>query len=77
MCCGLQVIDAKTPQAVLGVEGEDPRVDARCVCVPVFQLAVFLRQCVYSSSASMLKDERAKQDPTRSLFAQEFTDRLG
>ena len=35
--CGPQVIDAKTPQAVLGVEGEDPRVDARCVCVHVFQ----------------------------------------
>ncbi|KAI0730717.1 CHY zinc finger-domain-containing protein [Earliella scabrosa] len=48
------VIDAKTPQAVLGVEGEDPRVDAR-----------------------MLKDERVKQDPSRSLFAQEFTDRIG
>lgn len=25
----LQVIEAKTPQAVLGVEGEDARVDAR------------------------------------------------
>ncbi|KAI0752796.1 CHY zinc finger-domain-containing protein [Daedaleopsis nitida] len=49
-----QVIEAKSPQAVLGVEGEDPRLDAR-----------------------MLKDERAKQDPTRSLFAAEFSDRLG
>ena len=26
---------------------------------------------------SMLKDERAKQDPTRSLFAMDFTDRVG
>jgi len=26
-----QVIEAKTPHAVVGVEGEDARVDARCV----------------------------------------------
>lgn len=26
-----QVIEAKTPQAVLGVEGEDARIDSRCV----------------------------------------------
>ena len=28
----VQVIDAKTPEAVIGVEGEDPRVDARYDC---------------------------------------------
>lgn len=28
-----QVIEAKTPQAVLGVEGEDARIDSRCVFV--------------------------------------------
>lgn len=28
---GFQVIDAKTPQAVLGVEGDDPRINARSV----------------------------------------------
>jgi len=27
----LQVLEAKTPHAVVGVEGEDARVDARCV----------------------------------------------
>jgi len=26
-----QVIDAKTPQAVVGVEGDDARIDSRCV----------------------------------------------
>ena len=31
-CWGCQVIEAKTPQAVLGVEGEDPRLDSRYVC---------------------------------------------
>ncbi|KAL7277679.1 hypothetical protein ACG7TL_008610 [Trametes sanguinea] len=41
-----QVIEAKTPQAVLGVEGDDPRINAR-----------------------MLKDDRVKMDPSRSLFA--------
>jgi len=28
-CDNHYVIEAKTPQAVLGVEGEDPRIDAR------------------------------------------------
>lgn len=28
---GKQVIEAKTPQAVLGVEGEDARIDSRYV----------------------------------------------
>jgi hypothetical protein len=33
----LQVLDAKTPQAVLAVEGEDARVDARCVFRAIFE----------------------------------------
>ncbi|KAI0738920.1 hypothetical protein C8Q80DRAFT_217648 [Daedaleopsis nitida] len=49
-----QVIEAKTPQAVLGVEGEDPRLDSR-----------------------MLKDDRVEEDPARSLFSMEFSDRIG
>jgi len=53
-CDNHYVIDAKTPQAVLGVEGEDARVDAR-----------------------MLKDDRVQQDPKRSLFGQDFSDRVG
>ncbi|EIW54303.1 uncharacterized protein TRAVEDRAFT_74427 [Trametes versicolor FP-101664 SS1] len=53
-CDNHYVIEAKTPQAVLGVEGDDPRINAR-----------------------MLKDERVKEDPARSLFAQDFTERMG
>ncbi|KAH9889275.1 hypothetical protein C8Q73DRAFT_747801 [Cubamyces lactineus] len=53
-CDNHYVIEAKTPQAVLGVEGDDPRINAR-----------------------MLKDERVKQDPSRSLFALDTTDRIG
>ena len=35
-CNALQVIEAKTPKAMLGVEGEDARIDSRCVpCVPM------------------------------------------
>ncbi|KAI0270027.1 hypothetical protein BC834DRAFT_584211 [Gloeopeniophorella convolvens] len=49
-----QVIDAKTPQAAIGIEGEDARVDSR-----------------------LIKDERAKSDPSRSLFVQDDSDRLG
>ncbi|KAI0311924.1 hypothetical protein OF83DRAFT_1166165 [Amylostereum chailletii] len=53
-CDNHYVLDAKTPQAVIGVEGEDARIDAR-----------------------LLKDERAKTDPARSIFAQDNSDRLG
>ncbi|KAG1742512.1 hypothetical protein EDB19DRAFT_1894928 [Suillus lakei] len=53
-CDNHYVIDAKTPQAVIGVEGEDARVDAR-----------------------MLKDDRVQQDPTRSIFSRDFSDRVG
>ncbi|KAH9935166.1 uncharacterized protein BXZ73DRAFT_89525 [Epithele typhae] len=53
-CDNHYVIEAKTPQAVLGVEGEDARVDAR-----------------------MLKDDRTKQNPSRSLFNMDFSDRVG
>lgn len=53
-CDNHYVIEAKTPKPVLGVEGEDLRVDAR-----------------------MIKDEREKQKPSRSIFMQDFTDKLG
>jgi len=53
-CDNHYVLDAKTPQAVVGVEGEDARVDAR-----------------------MLKDERTKESQQRSIFLQDFTDRIG
>lgn len=36
--CIVQVIEAKTPQAVLGVEGEDARIDSKYVPI----LAPFL-----------------------------------
>ncbi|GJJ08245.1 hypothetical protein Clacol_002454 [Clathrus columnatus] len=50
----VQVIDAKTPQAVIGVEAEDARVDSR-----------------------MIKDERIQQDPVRSIYNVDFSDRIG
>lgn len=53
-CDNHYVIEAKTPQAVLGVEGDDPRINAR-----------------------LLKDERIEQDPTRSIFNQDLSERLG
>ncbi|WWD18853.1 hypothetical protein CI109_103308 [Kwoniella shandongensis] len=45
-CDNQYVIEAKEPKAMVGVEGEDARVDNR-----------------------MLKDDRMKEDPARSLFA--------
>ncbi|KAK8864123.1 hypothetical protein IAR55_001369 [Kwoniella newhampshirensis] len=45
-CDNQYVIEAKEPKAMVGVEGEDARVDNR-----------------------MLKDDRMKDDPARSLFA--------
>ncbi|KAF8525791.1 hypothetical protein BU17DRAFT_83277 [Hysterangium stoloniferum] len=53
-CDNHYVLEAKTPQAVLGVEAGDTRIDAR-----------------------IIKDEREKQDPKRSIFAQDFSDRIG
>ncbi|EIN11035.1 hypothetical protein PUNSTDRAFT_142898 [Punctularia strigosozonata HHB-11173 SS5] len=53
-CDNHYVLEAKTPKPVIGVEGEDARIDSR-----------------------MIKDERVKQDPTRSIFNQDFTDRIG
>ena len=37
-CPPCQVIEAKTPQAVIGVEGDDPRIDARWVCAPLHEV---------------------------------------
>lgn len=53
-CDNHYVLEAKTPVAALGVEGEDMRKDAR-----------------------MIKDDRVKLDPERSLFTQDFSNRLG
>ncbi|KAH9042934.1 hypothetical protein EDB83DRAFT_2507569 [Lactarius deliciosus] len=53
-CDNHYVIDAKTPQAAIGIEGEDARIDSR-----------------------LLKDERVKKDPSRSLYSQDHSDRLG
>ncbi|TCD60930.1 hypothetical protein EIP91_009283 [Steccherinum ochraceum] len=59
-CDNHYVLEAKTPHAAIGVEGDDPRINARHVALLM-----------------LLKDERVKTDPTRSLFAQDTTDRLG
>jgi len=53
-CDNHYLIEAKMPQAVVGVEGDDIRLDAR-----------------------MIKDDRTKQDPKRSIFIHDFTDRIG
>ncbi|KAF8263538.1 hypothetical protein EI94DRAFT_1772901 [Lactarius quietus] len=53
-CDNHYLIEAKTPQVAIGIEGEDARIDAR-----------------------LLKDERVKTDPSRSLFSQDISDRLG
>lgn len=53
-CDNHYVLDAKTPQAVLGVEGEDARIDSR-----------------------MIRDDRVKQDPLKSVFArQDVSDKI-
>jgi len=41
-----QVIEAKTPQAVVGVEGEDARVDARYAQVIPIILTYVLKLCL-------------------------------
>jgi len=53
-CDNHYVLEAKTPVAALGVQGEDIRKDAR-----------------------MIKDDRIKADPERSIFNQDNSDRLG
>ncbi|KAK4689028.1 hypothetical protein P7C73_g1056, partial [Tremellales sp. Uapishka_1] len=46
-CDNQYVVEAKEPVAMIGIEGEDARVDAR-----------------------MLKDDRVKEKPERSVFVQ-------
>ncbi|KAK7676495.1 hypothetical protein QCA50_020569 [Cerrena zonata] len=53
-CDNHYVIEARTPHAAIGVEGDDPRINSK-----------------------LLKDERVKEDFSRSLFNQDITDRLG
>lgn len=68
-----QVIDAKTPQAVVGVQGEDARVDNRYLFYPDDTPASYLILAL-----RMLKDDRVKETRNRSIFVQDdFTDRIG
>ncbi|KAI9454929.1 CHY zinc finger-domain-containing protein [Russula earlei] len=53
-CDNHYVIEAKTPQAAIGIEGEDARIDAR-----------------------LLRDQRIRSDPSRTLLRQEISERLG
>lgn len=67
-----QVINAKTPQAVVGVEGGDARVDARYECP-------FHRWTKLTSTRRMLKDDRVKQ-AYKSAFEiddDDFLDKIG
>jgi hypothetical protein len=66
------VIEAKTPQAAIRVESDDVRMDARCVLSTMAFLSVKLK--AYNR---MLKDDRAKIDPSRSIFNQDLSDRVG
>jgi uncharacterized CHY-type Zn-finger protein len=70
----LQVIDAKTPQAALMVEGEDERVDAR---YDIFKTCPLDNQHAYTAMNRMIKDERIKQSSNSLAFDEEFTDRMG
>lgn len=66
------MLDAKTPRAVVGVEGEDARVDARCV------IQAFFLHFPLPAYGRMLKDDRVKEDRNKSVFTQEDeADRLG
>jgi hypothetical protein len=72
------VIEAKTPHAVVGVEGEDARVDARCVWWTILFFCFVYKLSFFSFS--MLKDERVKQVHKRSIFQaleDDLTDRTG
>ena len=75
--CSTQVIEAKTPAPVIGVEGEDARVDAR------YELLIYSVCYVFLTTwfARMLKDDRVKPKNTRSFFSQldedELADKLG
>jgi hypothetical protein len=70
-----QVLEAKTPHAVVGVEGEDARVDNRFV--PSMQDFYRLVINLYPPD-SMLKDDRVKQTQNRSIFVNDdFSDRMG
>jgi hypothetical protein len=65
------VLEAKTPKASLQVEGEDARIDSRCVTVPCSTRAS-LRSC------RMLKDERMRTEELRTIFdVKEAPNKLG
>jgi acetyl-CoA carboxylase beta subunit len=66
------VIDAITPQPRLEVEGEDVRIDSRYMASDLW-LSVHLLM-VYR----MLKDERVRQDQSRTIFdVKDADNRLG
>ena len=59
-----------TPKPTLRVEGEDPRVDAR------YEYSALQRVWVAELVSRMLKDERMKIDPSRSIYNQDTSDKL-
>lgn len=58
---------------MISVEGEDARVDSRYAC----SLTWTSGEGSWDSIYRMIKDEREKQNPKRSIFAQDLTDRVG
>lgn len=59
---------------MLAVEGDDARVDSKYVAPNQTSPSCFSS---LSLGLRMIKDERVKEDPSRSLFNQDFTDRVG
>ena len=69
-CDNHYVLEAVTPKAALKVESEDVRVDARWVKSRV--------QWQKLTTTRMLKDDRIKDEPQRTIFdVQDAPDRLG
>lgn len=74
------MIEAKSPTAVLGVEGDDARIDSRCA----FDLGFGYLESKLTSNLMyllaldrMIKDSRVKEDKKRTIFDQDFSDRTG
>lgn len=75
-----QVVEAKIPQAVLGVEGEDARINSKCALpfpslVPVPPLTSFRPP---ASPRRMIKDDRVAHEDKRGAFArnQDVSDKV-
>jgi uncharacterized CHY-type Zn-finger protein len=69
-CDNHYVIDAKTPAPIVSIEGDDIRMDARCVLSVLYASFMLMKN-------RMLKDERVQEDPSRTIAGMDTTGRLG